>query len=222
MSLGKKLSWVGLLVGSMVVSGCSSEVDGRGEDASKVTLAGRIGTGSVSTRAFVGVSGSGSSLHVAARELHKRGVTGRTVNVDVSGDGSFKLDVARGSRWVVTIDDSVGGSSIVKFGDGESAISVGSDRSAGTGTVDVGNIHITGGEASCDVVIDGKFGLQSTLVELDDVFQAANGALIEAKAALEEAQKAADDARKAADAARDAADDARKAAEAAANAAGGH
>ncbi len=221
MTFAKALSVIGLLVGSMAMTGCTAEVASGQGDASKVSLAGRIGGGTISTRTFVGVTGSGSELKVSARELHKRGAAGRNVTVDVSGDGSFKLDVARGSRWVVTIDDAQGNSSIVKFGDGESAVSVSADQTSGTGTVDVGNVKIIGGEAATDVIIDGKFGLQSTLVELDDVFEAANGALTEAQKALEEAQKAADDARKAAEDARAAAEDARKAAEDAANAAKG-
>src|SRR5688572_15564919 len=141
MTLLKTLATAFLLVGSMAMTGCSTEVIREPqEDGSKVSLAGRIGGGDVSTRSFVGVNANGSSLHVSARELHKRGATGRNVTVDVSNDGSFKLDVARGSRWVITVDDAEGGSSIVKFGDGQSAINVSAGN--GTGTVDVGNVHI--------------------------------------------------------------------------------
>lgn len=114
-----------------------------------------------------------------------------------SSDGSFRLDVARGARYVVTIDDSDGNSALVTFANGSNALAISADGDSGI--VQVGDLRVEGGEAHSDVTIDGRFGLAATLAELDEVSEAANGAILEAQAAVEEAHQAAEEARKAAD-----------------------
>lgn len=202
-------SFVALSFASVACGGsdqASSEAD------SKVTLTGSIGGGGVSTKGFAGISTS-AGLHVTAHEVHKRGERGRNVEVAVGSGGYFSVDLARGSRWLVTVDDAQGGSAIVSFG-GKNVIATASDGEGAR--VDVGSLHVVGGQAQCDVTIDGRFGLQATLAEVDDVIVAANGVILEARAAAAEAQAAAAEAQKsaldAANAARNAADEARTAA----------
>jgi hypothetical protein len=79
--------------------------------------------------------------------------------------------------------------------------------------VDIGGLHVVGGEASSSVALGGALGVEATLAGLDDVFEAANGAIIAAREAAEDARMAADEARKAADGARADAEAARRAAE---------
>jgi hypothetical protein len=213
-----------VLSASAAIAGCSSDAD-EGSNSSKVRLQGNVGGSSGSgtkTQTFGNISTTGGSLHVSAHELHAKGApdaAGRDANVIVNGDGSFSLDVDRGARWVVTVDDAQGNSAIVTFGDGQSTIGVSADGEGGT--VNIGNLKVVGGEARTDVQIDGKFGLESTLARADEVFKAANGAIIAAQEAVAEAQKAAQEALKAAEQAQNAAEEARKAAEEAAKKAGG-
>lgn len=216
-----------------LASGCSSTEDGTGS-SNKVTLTGNIngaGSSGTKTQTFgnVNVSNNGSSLHVSARELHARNADGRNVDVAVNPDGSFRLDVSRGSRWVVTVDDAEGKSAIVTFGNGTSAISVRASGDGSNATVDVGSVHVVGGQARTSITFDGSLGLDATTIAADDVFLAANGALIAAQDAVAEAQKAAEEALAAAAQAEASAQDAAKkaeeaaaAAQAAAGAAAGH
>lgn len=213
------------LSASAALVGCSSS-DADDGDSSRVTLIGNVGgaksSSGTKTQGFGNISTAGGSLHVSAHELHAKGApdgTTRDVNVVVNGDGSFRLNVDRGARWVVTVDDAQGNSAIVTFGDGQSAIGVSADGEGGT--VNIGNLQVVGGEARTDVQIDGRFGLESTLARADEVFKAANGAIVAAQEAVAEAQKAAQEALKAAEQAQNAAEEARKAAEQAAKKAGG-
>jgi hypothetical protein len=222
------------LVSSMLVlGGCgASDDDASSTPGNQVTLRGRVGGGgtTVTPKTFGNVSTDSGSLRVSARELHARGTHGRKVDVAVGPDGSFQVAVARGARWVVTVDDREGESAIVTFGDGESALSVAGD--GGSATIDVGNVRIVGGEARSDVLLDGQFGLEATLAHLDEVFETASGAIIAAEQALAEARKAYEEAFKAAEQALSeaerarteaerAAEEARRAAEEARRAAGG-
>lgn len=215
-----------VVVGSIFSVGCAAD-DTSGSSSDKVTLTGNVGGGSgTTTKTFGNVSTTASGLHVSAHELYVKGTDGRTVDVSVANDGTFRLDIARGSRWVVTVDDANGQSAILKFGDGESAISASSGD--GAAVVDIGSIHVVGGEARTDFLIDGKFGLESTLARADELFKAADGAILAAQEAVAQAEKAYEDAMKAAENAAAAADEAAKAAEdaaakaqAAAEAAGG-
>ena len=159
----------------------------QGSSSDKVTMTGRVGGNGVATQAFTGISTSGG-LHVIAHEVHKRGQEGRNVEVNVGKDGWFSVDLDRGARWMITVDDASGGSAVVSFG-GKSVIATGKD--GGHAQVDIGSLHVVGGEARCDVTIDGKFDLAATLAEADEIIEAANGAVLEARAAAEEAQKAA-------------------------------
>jgi hypothetical protein len=211
MSLFRSISVLGIVL-SVFAVGCSSAED---DSADKLTLQGRIGGGQASTQAWGNVSIGNGSVQVTARELTKSGTRGRKVGVSVASDGFFRLDVARGARWIITVDGSDQNSAMVTFGDGENVLAVKSGE--GIASVDVGNVHITGGEAHSDIVIDGKLGLQSTLAELDEVFEDASGAVKKALEAAEDARQAAEDARKAAEDARAAAEAARKAAEDARN-----
>ena len=208
-----RLSFAATLLVTSMLAACSGSEDGPSTttSSSKVALTGNLGSSGLAARSFGNLSEDGSWT-ITARELHVRGASGRTVDAIVAADGTFRLEVARGARWVVTVDDAKGGSAIVKFGDGESVVAVGADGDGAT--VDVGGIKVVGGEARSSVTIDGKFGLESTLASLDEVFEAANGALLAAQEALSEAQKAAEDALRLANEAEASAEEARRKAEA--------
>jgi len=217
MSFVRSLSIVAVaIVSTFAAAGCSSA---EGASSDDVTLTGRIGSGSTSTRAFGGLTASDANLHVVARRVHRRGERGGVVDVAVGPDGTFRLDVARGSRWIVTVDGSGERSAMVAFGNGgKNVLSVGASEDGAV--VDLGGVKISGGQAYADVAIDGRFGLAATLAELDEIYESATGAIEDAREAVAAAQKAAEDARAAADQARSDADDARKAAEDARAAAG--
>lgn len=217
MSFVRSLSIVAVaIVSTFAAAGCSSAEDAPSDD---VTLAGRIGSGSTSARAFGGLTASAGNLHVVAHRVHRRGERGGVVDVAVGSDGTFRLDVARGSRWIVTVDGASQGSAMLSFGSGgKNVLSVGANE--GGAVVDLGGVKIVGGQAYTDVTVDGKFGLAATLAELDEIYESASGAIEDAREAVAAAQKAAEDARAAADQARSDADDARKAAEDARAAAG--
>lgn len=195
---------------STFAAGCSSETD------DKVTLTGKVGgASSVAPKAFGGldIRNGGAGLHVVAHRLHRKGEVGGTVDATVAGDGSFRLDVPRDSRWIVTFESSDQNSALMSFASGKSVLGIGAD---GVGSVDLGGIDIVGGEAYAALAIEGKEGLTAALAELDEVYETANGAIASAREAADLARKAADDARATADKARGDADAARKAAEEAA------
>lgn len=196
---------------SLFAAGCSAEA---ADGSDTVTLTGKVGSGSTAARDFGGVSIGSGGVHVAARKLHKEGEPGGKVEVLVGPDGSFRLEVARGSRYVVTIDDDQDHSAILEIDDGKNVLSVSTGEDGAT--VDLGNVTVQGGEAYAEVKIDGKLGLQATLAEADEIFEAANGAILAAREAIAQAEKAAEEARQAAEQARDAAEQARDAAEKAA------
>ena len=224
MSLRRIVSLASLVVIASLSSlvGCTVENDSSGSSGSKITIAGNLPHGSVETKTFGSVDVSNGGAHVSARKLHHRGEVGGSVDVAVDGSGHFELDVARGSRYVITVDDADGHSALVTFANGSSALEVSAKGDAGE--VSIGDLSITGGAAQSDVTIDGKWGLAATRAEVDEIFIAANGAILEAQAAYEEAMKAAEEALKeaqlATDEARKAADEAAKAAEEAKKAAG--
>jgi hypothetical protein len=201
-----------------VVTGCTAEASGPSEP--HVRLSGSLGSGATTTaKSFVGVhvDGNGAGLHVAARKLHKRGEAAATVRGVVGTDGKWSLDVTPGARWVVTIDSNDGRSSLVTFGNDMTAVEIGKDVNGAT--VDFGNLHIVGGEARSDVKIN-DYSIAQTIALSDEVFEAADGALVEAEAAVAAAEKAAEEAEKAAEDAQAAAEAAQKAAEEAQKAAG--
>jgi hypothetical protein len=205
-----------LFASTVFATGCGSS----GEDAvsnRSVTLRGSVGAPSTIGTRVVGNGKVDGSLHVSAHELHARGQSGRNVEGTVAADGTFKLDLSRGSRWVVTVDDAEGESAIVSFGSGsQTALEVTNDGDAAT--VDVGSVSIDGSAAHSAVRIDGAFGLRGSLARSGEVFLDARGALIEAEKAIAEAERAVQEALAAAaaavDAAQAAADAARRAAEA--------
>lgn len=209
MSIIRTISFVAAVAVSTLAVGCSSETD----ESEKVALSGKVGGGTVAPRAFGGVNVANGGLHVVARKLHRQGEVGTLVDVPVNGDGSFRLEVPRDSRWVVTVDGADASSALVSFASGKSVLSVGA---SGVPSVDLGAIDVVGGEAYSKLAIEGMAGLAASLAEADEIFQAANGAIANAREAADEARKAADAARAAADKARDDADAARKAAEEAA------
>lgn len=201
--------------------GCASESsdDASSESSSsRMMLTGNVGAGGATAKTFGAISTSKGSLHVTAREVHARGVQGRSVDVAVAADGSFTVGVERGRRWLLTVDDADGKSAIITFGNGQNVLRVSAD--GGVGRVDIGSLHVVGGEAQSSITFDAKLGLEAALAGLDDVFEAANGAIIAARDAAEQARQAAEAARDAAEAARDSAEAARQAAEAARNNAG--
>lgn len=202
----------GLVVLSLAAVACGSS-SAASEDHSKVTLAGSVGSGSSGTRSFGGISGG--SLHVTAHEVFKKdGARGRNVGVSVGGDGRWQVDIARGSRWIVTVDSEDGHSAMVMFGD-KDVISV--SQNGGESRVDIGDLHVTGGTASSNVTFDG-FDLQATLAAADDAILDAEGAILDAQKAVADAEQAAKDAEAQANAA---VADAEKQAEEAKKAAGG-
>ncbi|MBX3187267.1 MAG: hypothetical protein KF819_09635 [Labilithrix sp.] len=216
MSIARTISLFVAVTAALTV-GCSSA------DSDKVMLTGNIGSTSTSTKSFGGVTAETSGLHVVARRVYKQGeVSTGNVDVAVSADGSFRLAVDPEARYVVTIDAPDQKSALVSWGDGKNVLAVQADGAGAQ--VDVGGVKIVGGEAYPDVPIDGKRGLRTTLAEIDDVFEAVDGAIANAREAADQARKAAERAREAADQARDAAEqaaeDARKAAEEARGAAG--
>jgi len=219
MTLRSTLSILALACTSFAV-GCSANADDGGAPSKDVTLSGNVGgsSGGTTTKSFGGIAASGAGLHVVAHEVHLRGATGRTVDVAVAADGSFHVGVERGKRWLVTVDDADGHSAIVTFGKGENVLRVSADGSSSR--VDIGGLHVVGGEASSSIALDGALGIEATLAGLEDVFEAADGAIIAALDAAEDARRAADEAREAAENAQAAAEAARRAAEQAAHNAG--
>jgi hypothetical protein len=194
MSLRRIVSLVAVVVGFVSVTGCTVENESSGPSEPKVTLSGNIPRSGMSTKTFGSVNVQNGGAHVSARKLHRRGEAGGSVDVAVDGSGHFELDVARGSRYVVTVDDAEGHSALVTFANGSSALDVSANGESGN--VSVGDLAITGGTAKSDVVIDGKLGLAATKAQVDEVFIDANGAILEAQAAFEQAMKAADEALK--------------------------
>jgi hypothetical protein len=221
MTLRTTLSIFALVCTSFAV-GCSANADepGSASKGSELTLSGNVdGTSSgTSTKSFGGLTAGSTGLHVVAHEVHLRGTAGRSVDVGVAADGSFHVGLERGKRWLVTVDDASGHSAIVTFANGENVLRVSADGSSSR--VDVGGLHVTGGEASASIALDAALGLEATLAAAEDVFEAADGAIIAARQAAEDARLAADEARKAADAALADAEAARKAAQQAAQNAG--
>jgi hypothetical protein len=218
MSIARTLSFVVVAAVSTLAGGCSSS--DQGTPSSDVTITGKVGSGSTSARSYGGVSAADRGLHVVARRLHREGEVGGSFDVPVGSDGSFRLSVVHGARYVITVDSADAKSAMIAFGAGKNVVAV--PASVSGGQVDVGGVNIVGGEAYTDVAIEGQLGLSAALAEADEIFEAANGAIASAREAVAEAQKAADDARHAADDARAAADQARKDAEAAAAAAASH
>jgi hypothetical protein len=192
MSLRRIVSVVALVASVCSLVGCSAENETSGPSEPKVTLSGNLPRGGITTKSFGNVDVTSGGAHVSARKLHRRGEAGGSVDVAVDGSGHFELDVARGSRYVITVDDAQGHSALVTFSSGSSALDVSANGESAS--VSVGDLTITGGTAKSDVVIDGKLGLATTQAEADEVFLAANGAILEARAAFEEAMKAAEEA----------------------------
>jgi len=219
MTLRSTLSVLVLAFSALGIGGCADTTDeGTSSSSSDVMLAGNVSGGSVTTKTFGSVSTTNGDLHVVAHEIHARGVKGRIVDVGVAADGSFHVAVARGKRWLITVDDADGSSAIITFSNGENVLSV--SANSGASRVDVGGLHVVGGEARSSIAFDGLLGVEATLAGLDDVFEAANGAVIAAREAAEQARNAAEQARTAAGDARDSAEEARRAAEEARKAAG--
>ncbi len=204
-----------LVLVSMSSLACSaSEEEGSGDS---VTLTGKVGGGSVTPQAFGSVAVERGGVHVVARQLHRSGERGATIDTTASADGSFHVELARNARYVVTIDDATANSAMVVFGDGRSVLSVSAEAQAGR--VDIGSLSVQGGQARSNIVLRWA-GLASALPDLGEVFVAADGAILEAQQALEAARRAAEEAYAAAEAARQAANQAQQAADEARQAAG--
>ena len=211
---------ISIAIASFVfVAGCG----GSGSGTDTQTIHGKLGSGAVSAKSYGGISvASGTSgLHVVAREVHKRGAAGRRVDVVLDANGEFRLDVARGSRFVVMVESGQK-SAMITLGNKNNVLSIGASGSGAT--LELGNIRLVGGEARSSIQLDGSTGASFGTADLDDVFEDVNGALKEAQEAVAEAEKAANEAMKDAQAAeadaQKAAEDARRAAEEAAAQAG--
>lgn len=214
MSFRSALSVLVLAISSAASVGCAAEAAGdpSASSADQLVLEGNVGaSAATTTKSFGAISTAKGQLHVTAREVHVRGTNGRSVDVDVAPDGSFRVDIARGSRWVVTVDDADGNSAMVTFGNGNNVLRVRADGSASR--VNIGALELVGGQARSSIALDAALGIEATLAGIDDVFEAANGTVIAAREAAEQAREAAEQARQAAEAARDSAEAARQAAE---------
>jgi Sec-independent protein translocase protein TatA len=203
------------------VLGCSSGSDSENTQ----TIRGKLGSGGTSTQSIGGISvkNGTAGLHVTARAVHKQGGgEAKIVSAPVDGNGEFRLDVARGSRYVVLVESSDKRSAMVTLGNKNNVVSVGANGNGAS--VDLGRVQVVGGEARASVTIDGSTGVSFGTADLDDVFEDVDGALKSVQDAIAEAEKAAAEAIKEAEAAsadaQKAADEARKAAEAAQQAAG--
>lgn len=195
MSFRRIVSLGAVVASAFSLGGCSVENAPSGPSEPKVTLSGSLPRSGMATKTFGNVDVSNGGAHVSARKLHQRGETGGSVDVAVDGSGHFELDVARGERYVVTVDDAEGHSALVTFGGGESALDVSANGESAK--VEIGELAITGGTAKSNVTIDGRnLGLSVTQARVDEVFIAANGAILEARKAYEEAMKAAEEALK--------------------------
>lgn len=220
MTLRSTFSVLVLAFSSLAVGCSASSGADEGASSREVTVSGNVNRGPVTTKSFAGLAAAtaGANLHVWAHEIHARGATGRSIDVAVAADGSFHVGVERGKRWLVTVDDSNGGSAIITFGNGENVLSVSADGSSSR--IDVGGLQIVGGEARSALALDAALGVEATLAGLDDVFESASGAIVAAREAADEARKAADAARQAGSDAQASADEARRQAEEAAKTAG--
>ncbi len=186
MGLHRSLAFVVLSLAAVACGSSSAD-----ESSSKVTLAGRVGGGSTSTKSFGGITATSQGLQVTAHEVFKKGDHGSNVDVAVGADGSWSVDVARGERWILTIDSADGHSAIIKVGD-KDVIAVSADAKGGR--VDIGDLHVVGGTATSSVTLDGALALDATLAAADDAIVAANGAILDAEQAVADAEKAAADA----------------------------
>src|SRR3954447_8472562 len=115
MSIARTLSFVVAAVVSTLAVGCSSHAE-EGASSSDVTLTGKVGSGSTAVRTFGGVTAGDRGLHVVARQLHRQGEHGGNVDVPVLGDGTFRLAIARGTRYVITVDSADAKSAMIAFG----------------------------------------------------------------------------------------------------------
>lgn len=203
------------------VVGCSSS--GPGSENTQ-TLTGNLGSGSTSAKSYGGISvrNGTAGLHVVAREVHKQGVVAKKIDAVVDASGAFRLDVVRGSKYVVMVESADKKSAMITLGNKNNVLTIGT--SGNGAAIDFGRLHLVGGEARTSVSIDGSTGVAIGAADLDDVFEDVNGALKNAADAVAEAEKAAAEALKesqeAIDEANKAAEEARKAAAAAAAAAG--
>ncbi|HEY8080395.1 MAG TPA: hypothetical protein VIF62_39970 [Labilithrix sp.] len=189
MGLHRSVSFA-FVVFSLAAVACGSS-NGGGEGPAKITLAGRVGGGSTSTKSFGGVGVAADGLQITAHQVFKKGDHGSVVSASVANDGSWSIDVARGERWIVTIDSSDGHSAIVEIGH-DDVIAVSADAKGGR--VDIGDLHVIGGTATSSIVLDASLGLDATLAAADDAIALANGAVLDAQQAVSDAEKAAADA----------------------------
>lgn len=210
-------------VSLVTLSGCAASAEEQGPD--KQIIEGKVPVSQTGTRAWVGVSGAGRT-HVIAHALGRRGEETSKVDVNVGPDGSFKLEVARGSRYVVEIADGSQHVALMTFQDGDgvytNAIPVAVTADAKGGVIQVGKLTVVGKSAAPEknpwLQLDAAS--RAAKWQLDaDFFVSIDGAVRDAqeaaREAVKEAEEAARQARVAADEARDAAEEARKAAEAA-------
>jgi hypothetical protein len=166
-------------------SSTSGSDNGGGSDASKSTIVGSVPTsGGTGTRTYGGVT-LGSGVHVAAYTLHPEGAHGARVDVPVDGTGHFRLDVSRGARYVVNIENGKS-ASMVTFAGAKGVL----DVSAKGGEVDVGALKVAGGFAQSQVTLSGTSGAVAASAAADEYFEAADGAIMSARDAYDAAQKA--------------------------------
>ena len=217
---------LGLIVASatLALTGCTAESTSK-ED--KQVVSGKLeGQGGTSTKSFLAGGVQITPTRVIAHQLGAKGVVGKDVISAVGADGSFRLDLDRGARYVLEVDKG-GAGAIVGFHDKSGkmvdVLPVASST-AGKAQVDVGKVHVasSGGGAAVEVSPLKSFdeadltGLppvdHTWFVKADGSIASAEEALKAAEAALKEAEKAVADAQSAA---QKAADEAATAAEAA-------
>jgi hypothetical protein len=206
-----------------LATGCTAEAESASEPVQ--VIEGQVPVSSTGTRAWVGVSGAGRT-HVIAHALGKKGEVTADVDVNVRPDGSFRLEVARGARYVVEIADGNEHVALMTFKDGNgvytNALPIAVSSDGASGTIQVGALTVVGKTASPSknpwLQLDAS-SLAAKWNLDEDFFLSVDGAVRDAEAAAREAVKEAEqavrEAQNAADAARDAAEEARKAAEAA-------
>ena len=200
MSLARTILVSTALVTIAVGCGSSSE-----QQPATRTISGKLATGgTTSPRAFGGVSvaNGGAGLHVVAYQLVKKGERGARIDVPVTTDGRFSIDVSRGARYFIAIEAAGGQNSVLlNAGAGGNVFDVRADGSSGA--VDVGSVKVVGGQARTSVTLGASSGIALSKALSDEVYQAYDGALKSAQAAVDEARKATEaacaDAKKALD-----------------------
>ena len=177
----------------VTLAGCSSGggAGGTGGSAARTIVGSVPPSGTTTSRDYGGVTvgRDGAGLHVAAYRLHAKGDHGARVDVATGADGSFRLDVERGARYVVNVESADGNNAaLVTFGGSKGVLDVGV---SGDGReIEVGALKVQGGVAPSAVSIEAASGAVVSDALADEYFETVNGALIAARDAVAAAIKA--------------------------------